>query len=67
MSRPVDVSDLLIISYGNLEDYLNKIKIVLKELKAAAGFKINAEKSSFARDDIEYLCFKISRQGIMPL
>ena len=36
------IDDLLIISNGNFEDHLNKVKIVLKKVKAA-GFKINAE------------------------
>ena len=33
----------------------------------AASLKINAEKLFFARDNLEYLGFQISRQGIMPL
>ena len=33
----------------------------------SAGFKINAEKSFFARDNLEYLTFKITRQDMMPL
>ena len=40
------IDDLLIISNGNFEDHLNKVKIVLKKLKAA-GFKINVQKSFF--------------------
>ena len=60
------IDDSLIISNGNFEDHLNEVKIVLKKVKAA-GFKINAEKSPFARNNLEYLGFKISRQGIMPL
>ena len=56
---------LLISSNGNFEDHLNKVKIVLKNLKAAS-FKINAEKSFFARDNLEHLGFKITRQCIMP-
>ena len=55
------IDDLIIISNGNFEDHLNKVKIVLKKLKAA-GFKINAEKYFFARDNLEYLGFKITRQ-----
>ena len=45
------IDDLLIISNGNFEDHLNKDKIVLKKL-IAAGIKINAEKSFFARDNL---------------
>ena len=51
------IDDLLIISNGNFEDHLNKVIIVLKKLKAA-GFDINAEKSIFARYNLEYLGFK---------
>ena len=36
------IDDLFIISNGNYEGNVNKVKIVLKKLKAA-GFKINAE------------------------
>ena len=60
------IDDLLIISNGNFEDHLNTAKIVSKKLKAA-GFKINAEKSKFAKENLEYLGFKITRQGIIPL
>ena len=60
------IDDPIIISNGNFEDYLNKVKILVKKLKAV-GFKINADKLFFARDKFEYLGFKISRQGIMPL
>ena len=36
------IDDLFIISNGIYEDHLNKVKIVLKKLKAN-GFKINTE------------------------
>ena len=53
-------------SYGNFEDHVNKIKIVLNKLKAA-GFNINAEKSKCAKDNLEYLGFQITRQGTIRL
>ena len=40
-----------LISNDNFEDHLNKFKIVSKKLKAA-GIKINAEKSFFAKDNL---------------
>ena len=64
VSAHIDV--LLIIGNSDFEDHLNKAAIVSMKLKAA-GFKINAEKLFFARDNLEYLGFKIRRQGIMPL
>ena len=51
------IGDLLIISNGNFEDHLNKVKIVLK----------NEEKSFFAGDNLKYLGFLITREGITPL
>ena len=44
------IDDHLIISNGSFQDHLNKVKIVVKKIKAA-GFKINAEKSFFTRDN----------------
>ena len=60
------IDDLLLIKKSNFEDHLSKVKIVLKKLKAA-GLKINAEKSFFARDKLDYLGLKKNRQGIMSL
>ena len=60
------IDDQLIISNSVFEDHLNTEKIVLKKVKAA-GFKNNAEKSVFARDNLQYLSFRMTRQGIMPL
>ena len=58
------IDNIFIDSNRNVQDYLNEVK--LKKLKAA-GFKINVEKSFFPKDSLEYLGFKITRQGIMPL
>ena len=60
------IDDLLLISNKSLEDHINKLDKVLNKLKSA-GFKVNAEKSFFARNELEYLGFKITREGIMPL
>ena len=60
------IDDLLVISNGSFEDHLNKLDVVFKKLQDA-GFKVNAEKSFFAQSELEYLGFKITRSGIMPL
>ena len=60
------IDDLFIIGNDNFEDHLNKVKLLLKKFKAV-GFKINADKFYFARDNLEYLGFKVTRQGIIPL
>ena len=43
-----------------------KLDKVLNKLKTA-GFKVNAEKSLYARNELEYLGFKTIREGIMLL
>jgi len=60
------IYDLLIVSNESFEDHLNKIDKMFKIL-LKAGFNINAEKSFFARDELEYLGFKITRQDTTPL
>ena len=45
---------------------MQKLDKVLNKLKSAS-FKVNAEKSSFTRNELEYLGFKITKQGIIPL
>ena len=49
-----------------VEDHLIKVGKVLKKLQAA-GFKVYAEKSFFARNELKYIGFKITREGIMSL
>ena len=53
------IDDLLILSSKSFEDHLQKLDKVLKKL-LKAGFKINAEKSFFAQDQLEYLPRKTS-------
>ena len=57
---------LLIISNKSLEDHIEKLDKMLSKLKSA-GFKVNAEKSFVARNELECLGFKITRKGIVPL
>ena len=60
------IDDLLILSNKSFEDHINKLDKVLSKLNQK-GFKVNAKKSFFARNEIEYLGFTITRQGIMHL
>ena len=48
------LDDLLCLTKGNLYDHLNKLCVILNQLKVA-GLKCNAEKSSFCQTQIEYL------------
>ena len=53
------IDDLLIISNKSFEDQINKLDKVLNKLKQK-GFKVNAEKSFFARDKLEYQGLRIT-------
>ena len=51
------IDDLLIIINKSLEDHIKKLDTVLYKLKST-GFKVNAENSFFARNELEILISK---------
>jgi hypothetical protein len=57
------LDDLLCISKLSLEDHLEKLEEVLRQL-CDAGLKVKAEKSTFCALEIEYLGFVLTRDGI---
>ncbi len=59
------LDDLLCISENSLEDYLEILEEVLRQLHDA-GLKVNAEKSAFCALEIEYLGYVLTRDGIEP-
>jgi hypothetical protein len=59
------LADLLCISKLSLEDHLEKLEVVLGQLREA-GFKVNAAKSTFCALEIEYLGYVLTRGGIKP-
>ena len=61
----VYLDDLLIITRDTWNDHLLKLKPVLIRLKQA-GLRINAAKSSFGKDEVEYLGYVLCRLGIKP-
>ena len=60
------IDDLLVLAKGSYEDHLEKVDATLHKLQEA-GLKVNAPKSFFARAEIEYLGYWITRNGIKPL
>ena len=62
----VYIDDLLVLTSGSFEDHLEKLHEVFERLERA-GLKVNAKKSFFAREELEYLGFWITRNGIQPL
>jgi len=60
------IDDLLVITTGSFQEHPKGLETVLNRL-TEAGLKINASKSFFARTELEYLGFWLSREGIQPL
>jgi hypothetical protein len=60
------LDDILVISCSTFEDHISKLEIVLK-LLAEKGLRINAKKSTFCTDQIEYLGYWITKSGIQPM
>ena len=60
------IDDLLVLTKGSFEDHLEKLERALARLRLA-GLKVNAKKSFFAKSELEYLGYWITREGIKPL
>jgi hypothetical protein len=59
------LDDLLCISKLSLEDHLEILEVVLRQL-CDAGLKVNAAKSTFCALEIEYLGYVLTRDGFKP-
>ncbi len=60
------IDDLLLVSSRSFENHLDKLEQVLSRLQQA-GFKVNATKSFFGKEALEYLGHWITQEGIKPL
>ena len=60
------IDDLLVVTKGTYEDHLVKLGTVLNKLKRA-GLKVNAKKSFFAQQELEYLGYWVTTKHITPL
>jgi hypothetical protein len=58
--------DLLILTNSSFKDHLLKLEMVLVRL-STAGMRMNIPKSKFFAEQIEYLGYWITRQGIQPM
>ena len=59
------IDDILIISNGTFEDHMEKLDIVLSRVEQA-GFRANVRKCFFAEDELEYLGYILTREGVKP-
>jgi hypothetical protein len=60
------LDDLLISTNSNFKDHLLKLEMVLARL-SFARMRVNISKSKFFAEQIEYLGYWITRQGIQPM
>ncbi len=59
------IDNLLVITWGTIEDHLDKLREVLRRLREA-GLKVNTAKSFFSTHEIEHLGYILTRGGIKP-
>jgi Reverse transcriptase (RNA-dependent DNA polymerase) len=63
----VYIDDILIISTnGTFQDHMQKLKQVLQRLEDRGLMRANVRKCFFARTELEYLGYWLTRQGIQP-
>jgi Reverse transcriptase (RNA-dependent DNA polymerase) len=60
------LDDLLILTNKSFNGHLTNLEMVLARL-STAGMRINASKSKFFAEEIEYLGYWITRKGIQPV
>ena len=60
------IDDLLCVTSGSWTEHLNKLEAIFEHLQEA-GLKVNAKKSFFGKDSLEYLGYWVTREGIQLL
>ncbi len=60
------IDELLCISRNSLEDHLEKLEEVIRQL-GDAGLKVSTDKSTFCALEIEYLGYVLTKDGIKSL
>ena len=60
------IDDLLSLTKGTFDEPLEKLEGIFSRLRKV-GLKVNATKSFFARGELEYLGYWITRNGIQPM
>ena len=59
----VYLDGLLVLTNDSFEDHLQKPEVVLAKL-LHTGLRVNAEKSTFCMNTIEYLGYLLTREGL---
>ena len=58
-------NDILVLGKYIFENHIKQMRIIFGRLRAA-GLKVNAPKCSFGLNDIPYIGYVITREGIKP-
>jgi hypothetical protein len=66
LRQPSYLDDLLTLTNSSFKDHLLKLEMVLARL-STAGTRVKILKSKFFAEQIEYLEYWITRQGIQPI
>ena len=61
----VYVDDIIIIGSGSYEEHLKDVSLVIDRL-IEMGMQVNPLKTSWAMEEVDYLGFRITRDGIRP-
>ena len=62
----VFVDDILMVTKGTKNEHLDKVREILKTLDHAE-LQLKAGKCNFVTNEIEWLGFKLTEQGISPV
>ena len=60
------LDDILIVTHGTQDQHIDKVKEVLKRLDEA-NVSLKLDKCTFAAEDIEWVGYKLSQQGVTPI
>jgi hypothetical protein len=66
LRQPYYLDDLLILTNRSFKDLIRKLEMILARL-LMAGMGVNISKPKFFVEQIEYLGYWITRQGIQPI
>ena len=62
----VFIDDILIVTKGTKEEHLAKVREILETINQENSL-LKATKCKIAKDEIEWLGFKLTRSGISPI
>jgi hypothetical protein len=59
------MDDIIVLGQGTFEEHLADVDMVLQRLREM-GMQVNPRKTEWMKDQVEYLGFTITREGIKP-